>query len=115
MRSPLDPNAAKRCGLLRETERDRERQRETERGRGEAERGRERQRETKRDKERIVELIAAGQFAGGALGLEGDEDHVEVALVAHHRVRAGGSQGRRELQAAADTELVTVRCATRRN
>ena len=30
-------------------------------------------------------------------------------------VRAGGSQGRRELQAAADNELVTERCAIRRN
>ena len=29
-------------------------------------------------------------------------------------VRAGGSQGRRELQAAADNELVTERCAIRR-
>ena len=100
---------------MRAFERDRERQRETERGRGEAERGRERQRETKRDKERVVELIAAGQFAGGALGLlEGDEDH-EVTLVAHHRVRAGGLQGRREVQAALDNELVTERCAIRRN
>ena len=30
-------------------------------------------------------------------------------------VRAGGSQGRRELQAAADNELVTETCAIRRN
>ena len=30
-------------------------------------------------------------------------------------VRAGGSQGRRELQAASDNELVTERCAIRRN
>ena len=30
-------------------------------------------------------------------------------------VRAGGSQGRRELQAAADNELVTERCAIRRH
>ena len=42
-------------------------------------------------------------------------EHQDKGIRRDVRVRAGGSHGRRELQAAADNELVTETCAIRRN
>jgi hypothetical protein len=56
------------------------------------------------------------QFSGGArCGQEQPSPgHQDKRIRRGVGVRAGGSQGRREVQAAADNELVTERCAIRR-